>query len=78
MSPICEPQKPAMTAGLPISVPLSRSAPVNAGEVLAVGEDEVLVAGEHHVDAGDAGEEQRGVLHHVALLAVDAGMARAR
>ena len=34
----------------------------------------MLVAGEDHVDAGDAGDEQRGVLHHVALLAIDAGV----
>ena len=34
----------------------------------------MLVAGEDGIDAVDAGEEERGVLHHVALLAVDAGM----
>lgn len=34
----------------------------------------MLVPGEHRVDAVDAGDEERGVLHHVALLHVDAGM----
>ena len=43
-------------------------------EILLAGEDQMLVAGEDRVDAVDAGDEERGVLHHVALLHVDAGM----
>ena len=43
-------------------------------EILLAGEDQMLVAGEHRVDALDAGDEERGVFHHLALLHVDAGM----
>ena len=43
-------------------------------EILLAGEDQMLVAGEDRIDAVDAGDEERGVLHHVGLLDVDAGM----
>ena len=34
----------------------------------------MLMAGEDRIDTLNAGDEERGVLHHVALLDVDAGM----
>ena len=49
----------------------------NVGEFLAAREDEMLVAGEDHVDAVDLGEMQRRVLlAALAIAARDAGMAQ--
>ena len=75
MRPICEPQKPAITAGLPLSVPAVDVGARDALEVLGVGEDEVLVAGEDDVDAVDGGELQRGVLGAgLGRVGADAGV----
>ena len=63
-----------MTAGLPASVPFAGVDALQFLEILLAGEHQMLVAGEYRIDAVDAGHEERGVLHHVALLHVDAGM----
>ena len=49
----------------------------NVGEVLAARKDEMLMAGQDHVDAVDLGEMERGVLLPALTLAAgDAGMAQ--
>ena len=71
---MCEPQKPPMTPGLPMSAPAVEFDAREAVEIGA-GEDEMLVAGEDRVDALDAREIERGVLHPVGGAGgVDAGM----
>ena len=76
---MCEPQKPACTAGLPCSVPFSVSTPSSFWKYARAGEDQMLVAGEDRVDAVDAGDmEPRSVFHPVAGADVDAGVRQAR
>ena len=49
----------------------------NVGEVLAARKDEMLMAGQDHVDAVDLGEMERGILLPALTLAAgDTGMAQ--
>ena len=75
MMPTWLPQKPAMTAGMPCSVPFSASTPGMPAKSLP-GKHLVQMAREDGVDAGHLRQVQRGVLlAALALAALDAGMA---
>ena len=72
--PICEPQKPAMTAGLPASVPFSRSAPSRPSKSLEFGNTRCWWPVKTTSMPSTRGELQRGVFGARAGVGGDAGV----